>query len=164
MSLRILTVRGSNRSGKTYGRGKKDMHNMLQLQKASQERQTGFTLVEALIAMLILVVGIVGWMAVQDASVSKRGLSRTMTVATELVQSKIEELAEDPAAGSCADYPITYSPGGVEYEIDCSIEMSELTDGNGSLEHANPLWLIEVSVGWQYRGDREYNARRVVME
>ena len=127
-------------------------------------KQTGFTLVEALIAMLILVVGIVGWMAAQDASVSNRGLSRTMTVATELVQSKMEELAEDPAASSCDGYPATYSQDGFDYEIDCSLVESELTNGGDSLEYANPLWVIEVSATWQYRGDRDYNARRVVME
>ena len=140
------------------------MHNMLPLKKVPQERQTGFTLVEALIAMLILVIAIVGWMGTQDASVSNRGLSRTMTVATELVQSKIEELAEDPATASCADYPATYSQGGFDYEIDCTLTESQLSNSGESLAHANPLWVIEVSANWKYRGDREYSSRRVVME
>jgi len=48
------------------------MHNMLPLKKVPQERQTGFTLVEALIAMLILVVAIVGWMGAGCIGVQPR--------------------------------------------------------------------------------------------
>ena len=139
------------------------MHNMLPLKKVPQERQTGFTLVEALIAMLILVVGIVGWMAAQDASVSNRGLSRTMTVGTELAQSKMEELAEDPDAfcsnNSCSGNE-ELSIGGFKYDIQW--DMNRINEDGSILAHANPMWVIEVETSWEYRGEKTRNARRVV--
>ncbi|EFI36226.1 conserved hypothetical protein [Desulfonatronospira thiodismutans ASO3-1] len=139
------------------------MHNMLPLQKVPQERQTGFTLVEALIAMLILVVGIVGWMAAQDASVSNRGLSRTMTVATELVQSKIEELAGNPEAycnSSLCSENEEIAIGGLKYEIEW--DMEKINECGSILADANPMWVIKVKASWEYRGKKTRNVRRVV--
>ncbi len=144
------------------------MDNMLYLQKAPQETQAGFTLVEALIAMLILVVAIVGWMGAQDASVSNRGLSRTMTVATELVQSKIEELSEDPASycssPPCNNQEEKYTVGGFEYTLEWEMERDKLSDGNGTLPHARPLWIIEVTGKWNFQGEKSIASRRVVNE
>ncbi len=132
-------------------------------------KQTGFTLVEALIAMLILVVAIVGWVAAQDASVSNRGLSRTLTVATELVQSKIEELAEDPAAycntPDCEDIEEQVVNDGFEYTLVWSMYQEVLSNSGEDLEHARPLWIIVVEGKWNYRGPKSTGEfRRVVME
>ena len=145
------------------------MHNMLPLKKVPQERQTGFTLVEALIAMLILVVAIVGWMGAQDASVSNRGLSRTMTVATELVQSKMEELAEDPetycSTTGCEDIEEQTVNDGFEYTLVWSMYREELSNSGVALEHALPLWVIVVEGKWNHRGPKSTGEfRRVVMQ
>ncbi len=148
------------------------MHNMLHLQRFPQKTQAGFTLVEALIAMLILVVAIVGWMGAQDASVSNRGLSRTMTVATELVQSKIEELAEDPGefCGSppCNNQQESIVVDGFEYTLTWDMDRQELivsgSNVDGPLQYARLLWTITVEGSWEYRGTKTRELTRIVAD
>ncbi len=127
--------------------------------------QNGLTLVEVLIAMLILVVAIVGWMGAQQSSVLNRGQSRTMTVATELVHSKIEELSADPAkacSGNSCSGQNELNIGGLNYSLDW--EMNRINSDGNILTYGRPLWIIEVNGNWRYRGNKNTIARRVVME
>ena len=131
-----------------------------------QKGQAGLTLLEVLIAMVILVVGVLGWIGLQQTAVMNRGESRTMTVATELVQSKIEELSENPA-GLCSDALCSGDDcesetiDGIEYTLEVS-ECSEVEENE--LSYADPLWIIEVKGKWDFQGDRELESRRVVNE
>lgn len=52
----------------------------------------GFTLVEVLVAMMIMGIGILGFMALQTAAVTTRVQARNMTTATELTSSLLDEL------------------------------------------------------------------------
>jgi type IV pilus assembly protein PilV len=52
----------------------------------------GFTLVEVLIAMLLLVVALLGLASVATSVINGNGLSKEVTTATTLAQDKIEEL------------------------------------------------------------------------
>ena len=132
-----------------------------------QKGQAGLTLLEVLIAMIILAVGVLGWIGLQQSAVMNRGESRTMTVATELVQSKIEELSENPAeicnSNSCADDEQRIVDG-FEYTLEWEMEREKLSNSDGTLPHARPLWIIEVEGKWNYQGDRSIESRRVVNE
>ena len=130
--------------------------------KHDRSSQTGFTLVEVLIAMIILVVAVVGWMGAQQSSVLNRGQSRTMTVATELVQSKIEDLSVSPTAGTGTD---SYSVGGFDYNLEWKTTSHlGLKAGEDNLAYVKPLYVLEVEGKWQYRGAKIIKAERVVMD
>jgi type II secretory pathway pseudopilin PulG len=57
-----------------------------------QERESGFTLVEAVIAMLVTVVGLVSIAGMFTLAMKTNASSRNMTTATTFAQDKIEQL------------------------------------------------------------------------
>lgn len=76
------------------------------------KNQTGFTLLEVMIAMAILAVALVGVFQLQSQSISMAGESRFMTTASLLAQSKMADIETDPALGNrsqkgdfAPDYP-----------------------------------------------------------
>jgi len=86
--------------------------------------QKGFTLIEVMIAMVVLLVGILGVMSMQYYSVSGNASSREMRIATGLSQQLIEQLKATPyaelASGADPDpVPVaeTTISGGIDYEM-----------------------------------------------
>jgi prepilin-type N-terminal cleavage/methylation domain-containing protein len=65
--------------------------------KTRMNRESGLTLIELMIAMVVLAVGLVGIMAIVVASLSGNSKSRTDTGATMLAQMVIEQMADVPA-------------------------------------------------------------------
>lgn len=84
----------------------------------------GFSLIELMIAALVLVLGLVGGAAVISAAIASNGRSRFDTAATALAESTMERIvaipsrAQGPAANTsitdCAGttFPISTAPGG----------------------------------------------------
>lgn len=130
---------------------------------------SGFTLVEVLIAIVILAVGILAWMSTQQSAVLTRGQSRTMTVATELVQAKIEDLSSGPAgvcgtgSAGCSGQEAV-SIGGFTYTLQWDLQKMGVGGSGAAALDINAYWEIRVWVIWTYRGERIFSARRVVME
>ena len=60
-------------------------------------KESGLTLIELMIAMVVLAVGLVGIMAIVVASLSGNSKARTDTGATMLAQMVIEQMADVPA-------------------------------------------------------------------
>lgn len=129
----------------------------------------GFTLVEVLIAVFILSVGILAWVSTQQSAVMGRGQSRTMTVAAEIVQAKIEELSINPAEvcdpDDTCDGQDTNLIGGFEYDLNWELARSSLKDGsNDIVPDSKAFWKIDVEASWNYRGHKTYASRRIVQE
>lgn len=59
-------------------------------------RQAGFTLIEVLIAMLVIVIGMTGLMAMQLISLRSNSRTRELTEATQLCQDRVEQLRAGP--------------------------------------------------------------------
>lgn len=137
------------------------MYNLQQPRMFPDKTQAGFTLLEALIAMVILVIGVLAWIGTQQSAVQNRGQSRTMTVATELVQSKIEELSLKTAevTGSGDE---TYTIEGFDYTLQWKVD--EMNSEGEILSYANPWWIINVEGAWNYRGEKSIEHQRVVTE
>ncbi|NQU03003.1 MAG: prepilin-type N-terminal cleavage/methylation domain-containing protein [Syntrophaceae bacterium] len=55
-------------------------------------RQSGFTLVEVLVAIFVLVVGLLGVISVATTVINGNAFGKRITVATTLAQDKMEEL------------------------------------------------------------------------
>jgi prepilin-type N-terminal cleavage/methylation domain-containing protein len=68
-----------------------------QRREGPREREAGMTLIELLIAMLVLAVGLAGIMAMVVTALASNGRNRTDTTATLLSQMVIEQLANVPA-------------------------------------------------------------------
>ena len=81
--------------------------------RAAQSKK-GFSLLELLIALVILAVGLLGVAGMQVTSISGNAFSNNVTIATGLAQSRIEELKKLPnsdAALSVGDHDEGLLPG-----------------------------------------------------
>ncbi len=124
-----------------------------------KNNQKGFTLVELLIAAIIIAVGILGWAKAQDGSIKGRAVSNGITTASELGMAKLEQLAlecQDNAAAEPAGGPEDIISQGVRYERTWTIEADEILDGVS-------LWKIEVTVSWNHYGPTAIQYQRIVV-
>src|SRR4051794_38484182 len=76
---------------------RKRMKAMLGSSKRARKSQQGMTLVELLIAMMVLAVGMSGVMTMVVAALASNGRNRTDTTATLVSQMVIEQMANVPA-------------------------------------------------------------------
>jgi type IV pilus assembly protein PilV len=88
-----------------------------------RDRQGGFTLMEIMISLLVMVLGLLGVMALQMTTVKGNRASRMLDKAVELVAQEMEDLRGyttaklDPATcnGACPSYPTITTADGVTY-------------------------------------------------
>jgi prepilin-type N-terminal cleavage/methylation domain-containing protein len=108
---------------------------MLSSRKRAGNRQEGMTLVELLIAMLVLAVGLSGVMTMVVAALASNGRNRTDTTATLISQMVIEQMANIPANQAAAAFNITDCAGNV-FAVN-------LAQGGAALRGANnaPFWV-----------------------
>lgn len=84
---------------------------MQKLQSGSRHTDGGFTLIEVMIALVVLLVGMLGVMGMQYYSITGNTTSREMRIATSLSQDIIEQLKTAPYAdmASSTDTPLLAS-------------------------------------------------------
>ncbi len=94
----------------------------------------GFSLLELLVALVILSVGLLGAAEMQVSSIGGNAFSNNLTIATGLAQNKIEELKKLPnsdAALSSGDHDEGTLPGTIlsrSYNVnDLSGELKQIT-------------------------------------
>src|SRR5689334_10149261 len=107
--------------------------------KTRMNKESGLTLIELMISMVVLAVGLVGIMAIVVASLSGNSKNRTDTGATMLSQMVIEQMADVPANAN-ATLQVTDCSGTV-----WSIKTADGTGiGNAALKTTNnfPVWVI----------------------
>lgn len=123
----------------------------------TSKNQNGFTLVELLIAAIIIAVGVLGWARTQQGSIKNRAISNGITTASELGIAKLEELALECQnnAAIVQDNDLVVMQG-VQYNREWSIEQGEILDG---LE----LWKIDVEVNWNHFGQKTVQYQRIVV-
>ena len=119
-------------------------------------QEKGFSLVEVLMATLLLTIGILAYGKTSNAVMGTNTQSEKESVAITLAQDKIEEFKNsgfattggtplDEDVDEYGDTGAASTPYNREWEID---ELLNGTDGLGIYE-------IRVTVGWNNMGDRE---------
>ena len=99
------------------------------------QSEKGFSLLELLIALVVLSVGLLGMAEMQVTSISGNAFSNNVTIATGLAQNKIEELKKLPnsdATLSAGDHDEGLLPGAAivsrSYTVnDLSAEVKQIT-------------------------------------
>lgn len=104
-------------------------------------REQGFTLVEILIALFILVVGILGTIAVTATVVSGNSLAKRTTTASTLAQHKMEELKN-------ADYDGLASSTGPE-TVDALYQRSWIVSAADTPLTGMKTVAVTVSFAWK---------------
>jgi len=85
---------------------------------AKWKQSRGFTLLEIVVAILILTIALLGLASLTSTIINGNFFNRTLTVATTLAKDKLEELKSEPltGTGSGATIPSAYS--GTDYRCE----------------------------------------------
>jgi type IV pilus assembly protein PilV len=132
-----------------------------------RKKEGGFTLVELLIAGVIIAVGILAWAKTQNSGIKNRAISSDVSIAVELATARMEILSfeiQKWAAGhsttSGSDNSATIQ--GVTYAQSWSAE----TPSSGSAHFfpdGNPVWEVTVNVSWSRYGPKSVEYRKIVV-
>jgi prepilin-type N-terminal cleavage/methylation domain-containing protein len=131
--------------------------------KSRAGRQAGFTLLEVLIALVILSIGVLGYIAVQFQSVSSRAFAKTLHRAMTTGITNLEELRTidfAQMAGTGVEYfdRITGDPATSTDYDEGKAYKAEWTVGDWGSVSSNPncfineLKSIQVVVRWKEKG------------
>jgi prepilin-type N-terminal cleavage/methylation domain-containing protein len=123
--------------------------------------RAGFTLVEVLIALVILTVGVTGWVMSQNTNVKSRDLSGTLATAQELARSKVEDLIStaqerNMAEGGLSDQE-TFAFPLVAYTVSSTLNATTFNS------EGKPVWLITATTTFDRYGSHNVTLERMVV-
>lgn len=125
--------------------------------------QKGFTLVELLIAVVIISVGILAWARAQNSGIKNRAVSNDITTASELAIAKVEELALENQSNP-DNQPMTSDPTitlhGINFSRQWKIDSVELQNGISGMI---PSFKLYVKVSWDHYGSKYVEYQRMVV-
>lgn len=82
----------------------------------SGRRQAGFTLIEIMVSLAVIIIGLLGIMALQATTVRQNRLSRAIERGRIYAAQMMEDLRSKPAAGLVSgSYPAVPTPDGLTY-------------------------------------------------
>jgi prepilin-type N-terminal cleavage/methylation domain-containing protein len=122
---------------------------MEEMMPASKKIQAGFTLVELLVAIVVLAIGLLGLVQLQVTAIKTNSQSMTSTAAKSLAQKAVEEFAatppEDPifVDGQTGTWGTYTEQGGGTYTITYSIAQVKAPPGGNDVSQ---LFNITVTV------------------
>jgi len=112
--------------------------------KNINKKQSGFTLIEVMIALVILATGLLALMTMQIVSIKANAFSSEMTYASMLAQSRLEQIRNIPyanlIAGTTNDtVPASAATKGMAYRVQTTVATNT---------PANNMATITVMINW----------------
>jgi type IV pilus assembly protein PilV len=125
---------------------KASRQNSVDPKKGSQ----GFTLIEVLIAIVILSVGLLGMAALTIGIINGTAFSKNLSTATTLAQDKMEELCEQDYSGVAAETkgPLSTFPN---YNREVVVDTTTYPDIVGPPAQQVGMKIVTVTVSWTDR-------------
>ncbi len=123
-------------------------------------RQNGFTLVEVLVAMVILSVGVVAWVMSQSNNIRNRSRSEIISQAAILGQSQLEELTNQALSWGSDHADVNGTEvvnlGGQDYNVLWAVV------GGDIFSKGTATWKIVTTVNWGKWGNGTISCEKVV--
>lgn len=117
--------------------------------------QKGFTIVELLIAALIISVGILAWAKAQDGGIKGSATSNGITTASELAMSQSEDLALESQRSTKPDNDDDeVTARGFQFTRTWTVEDATIMTGVR-------VRLVDVRVNWNQYGPKEVRYQRI---
>ncbi len=121
---------------------------------AAKNSQSGFSLIEMLVAIVILSVGLLGLAQLQVTAIKTNSQSMTSTAATVLAQQVIEEVAamdaddplfDAPGSGTWAGSPVAIAGAGT-YTINYTVAEVDPDNDSSTINNVTNLYQVTVTV------------------
>ena len=117
-----------------------------------RQAQSGFTLVEILVTMLILSIVFLGLAGIQLSVIRNVGYSKTASEATRLAQSRIEFYQSMSGAAVTTYFTTTPHSSGTWFTVATSVGVDGVSSGPFTLEErgdlVSPAWVVTTRVTW----------------
>ena len=121
-----------------------------QLIAPGDDNQRGFTLIEVLIALLVLMVGMAGILSLQLTSMKATAFSRHATEASSLAEDKVEELRTVPLSSA------RFASGSDQVDSRGVADAAGLYTRTWTITAGTDNTIVNVSVAWTERGNEPY--------
>jgi prepilin-type N-terminal cleavage/methylation domain-containing protein len=115
----------------------------------------GFTLLEVLLAVLILAGAIVGTAALLTAGITQEYVARRTTTAAALAQQEIERVRDLPFGDIASSGPETVTVDGQAYQISREVTL---------LGSPESMKRVRVVVTWTHMGARSYQTEVILTD
>ena len=129
--------------------------------------KSGFTLIEVMVAILILAIGILAWALLQDNNIEGRSKSSRMTTAIELAQSVMEANASNVSNWTdmhdAANGTLNSTMDNVIYFLDWTVNKGSGAHGGDLFSGGRAIWEVTVENRWDHFGLHRVNFERVVI-
>jgi prepilin-type N-terminal cleavage/methylation domain-containing protein len=120
------------------------------IEPAERTGERGFTLIEVLIALLILMVGMAGILSLQLTSMKATSFSRHATEASSLAEDKVEELRTVPLNS------VRFANGTDQVDSRGVADAEGLFTRTWTIAPGIETTIVNVSVSWTERGNEPY--------
>ncbi|NDY42719.1 prepilin-type N-terminal cleavage/methylation domain-containing protein [Dissulfurirhabdus thermomarina] len=112
--------------------------------------EAGFTLIETIIAILILTVGILGWMAFQGSTIRQRTFSRELTRGLQVAQGRLDERAAVVSGWDTSKIGSAACNGTATDTVGAAAYSTRWTsDGDTPMGAAKTFWKVQVETTWR---------------
>lgn len=120
----------------------------------------GFTLIEVLIAIVILTVGAMGWVMSQNSNLRTRYLSGSLATAQNLARSKVEDLthiAENRKLSEGAISVFDTFNSTIIYNVNATLNSTEINS------ESKPVWLITAITSFNKYGSHQVTLEKIIV-
>lgn len=127
----------------------------------------GFSLIEVMVAILILAVGILAWAGLQDNNIEGRSTSSRMTTAVELAQSLVEEKSAEALnwadSHNATNGTENSTVDNVLYQLNWAVNQGSGPNGGDLFAGGKAIWEVTVDNRWNHFGQHRIYFERVVI-
>jgi type IV pilus assembly protein PilV len=125
----------------------------------SKNQSRGFTLLEVLIAIVILSVGLLGMASLTVGIINGNALSKNLSAATALAQDKMEEIWEQDYSDIAVEIKAPLSSPFANYERQVEVDTTTFPDIVGPPAQQVGMKIVTVTVYWTQQGG-EHNVQQ----
>jgi len=129
----------------------------------SKNNDNGFTLLEVLVAIVILSVGLLGMASLTVGIINGNAFSKNASTATTLAQDKMEEIWEQDYSDVAVEGPADLLSPFASYEREVTVDTASFPDIVGPPAQLIGMKIVTVTVSWTDQHGRHEAKQKTIL-